>query len=341
LEAHGNGIKRIRKDIRIKRMSEKKKNANVPVRVEDFFLHHGEHFQLKLLAGANGMKRHITEGAVNRMGLVLTGFFKHFADRRVQIIGKSEGAYLKAMPPRVLRRRLRKIFKRKIPCVLFSYGIRPPKVFLEEADRAAVPVFYSSIMTMRLINSVTLCLALDFAPTCSEQGSMVDIQGVGVLIRGESGIGKSECVLGFIERGYSLVSDDVTKLRNLDSRELIGTSAALTRHYMEVRGIGIINVASIFGASGIRHEKRLDLVVTLKEWGTVEDVDRIGLDQQFYEILNIQVPHLTIPVRSGRDLSGLVEVAALDQKLKLMGQHSSVEFNEKLIRKIQSKGVES
>lgn len=322
-------------------MLKNKKNTVAQVRVEDFFRHHGEHFQLKLLAGANGMKRPITEGSVNRMGLVLTGFYKHFADRRVQIVGKSEGAYLKALPPRVLRRRLKEIFQYHIPCVLFSYGIRPTNVFLEEANKAAVPVFYSSVQTMRLINSVTLCLALDFAPNCSEQGSMVDIQGVGVLIRGESGIGKSECVLGLIERGYSLVSDDITRFRNLDNRELIGTSAALTRHYMEVRGIGIINVASIFGASGIRHEKRLDVVVTLQEWDSVENVDRIGLDQQFYEILNIKVPHLTIPVRSGRDLSGLVEVAALDQKLKLMGQHASVEFNEKLIRKIQSKGVES
>jgi HPr kinase/phosphorylase len=163
---------------------------------------------------------------------------------------------------------------------------------------------------------------------------MVDIQGVGVLVRGESGIGKSECVLGLIERGYSLVADDVTKFRCIDGWELMGTSAALTRYYMEVRGIGIINVASIFGASSIRQEKRLDLVVTLKDWHEVENVDRIGLDQEFFEILKVKVPHVTLPVRSGRDLSGLVEVAALDQKLKLIGQNSAVEFNEKLLHRL-------
>lgn len=317
--------------------NKKKKKISVPeIRVEDFYTNHASHFHLKLVAGARGMKRLITEGSVNRMGMALTGFYEHFADQRVQIIGKSEHAYLRAIKDTVLRRRLKEIFSKQVPCAIFAHGLKPSKTFLEEAEICGIPIFCSNMTTMRLINSVTLWLETDFAPTISEQGSMVDIQGVGVLIRGESGIGKSECVLGLIERGYSLVSDDITKFRSVDGCELVGTSAALTRHYMEVRGIGIINVASIFGACSIRHQKRLDLVVTLREWSAVEDIDRIGLDQQFYEILNIKVPHITIPVRSGRDLSGLVEVAALDQKLKLIGQNSSVEFNEKLIRKIQS-----
>lgn len=317
----------------------KKKKVDVPeVRVEDFYRNHAAHFHMKLIAGAAGTRRIISEGAVNRLGLALTGFFKHFADRRVQIVGKSEDSYMRAMPKKVRRARIRQVFERKVPCVIFAYNIKPPSFFIEEAENYAVPVFISSMTTMRLVNSVTLWLETDFAPTCAEQGSMVDIQGVGVLIRGESGIGKSECVLGLVERRYSLVSDDVTRFRSIDGWELMGSSPSLTRHYMEVRGIGIINVASIFGAPSIRHQKRLDLVVTLKEWSKVEDVDRIGLDQQFYEILNVKVPHITIPVRSGRDLSGLVEVAALDQKLKLIGQNSSVEFNEKLIRRLQTRG---
>ncbi|MFH1066400.1 MAG: HPr(Ser) kinase/phosphatase [bacterium] len=306
------------------------------VRVGDFYANHARHFQLKLVAGSEGMKRLITEGSVNRLGLALTGFYEYFADQRVQVVGKSEHAYLQAMPKELRQSRSRDIFEKNIPCVIFAYNIKPPSFFLEEADKRAVPVFCSGMTTIRLINSVTVWLESDFAPSCSEQGSMVDIQGVGVLIRGESGIGKSECVLGLIERGYSLVSDDVTRFRSIDGWELMGTSAALTRHYMEVRGLGIINVASIFGACSIRHQKRLDLVVTLKEWHKLQDVDRIGLDQQFYEILNVKVPHITLPVRSGRDLSGLVEVAALDQKLKLIGQNSSVEFNEKLIKRLQN-----
>jgi HPr kinase/phosphorylase len=179
---------------------------------------------------------------------------------------------------------------------------------------------------------------MDFAPTKSEYGSMVDILGIGALIRGSSGIGKSECVLGLIERGHSLVSDDITRVRALEGRELIGTAPDLTRHHMEVRGLGVINVASIFGIARIRTEKRLDLVVTLKDWQELDEVDRIGLEQEFYEILGILVPHVTIPVRVGRDLARLVEVAALDQKLKSMGQNSAVEFNQRLLNLMQQKG---
>lgn len=308
---------------------------NLPtITVGDFYTNHASHLHMKLLSGAGGMQRRITEGSVNRLGLALTGFYKYFAPRRVQIIGKSENAYLSSLSAETRRARLRDIFKRQIPCIIFSRNIHPHKVILEESEHFEVPVFTSPATTMRLINSVTLWLESDFAPTCTEHGSMVDIQGVGVLVRGESGIGKSECVLGLVERGYSLVADDITKFKCIDGWELMGTSAALTRNYMEVRGIGIINIASIYGASSIRHQKRLDLVITLKEWEKVVNIDRIGLDQQFYEILKVKVPHLTIPVRSGRDLAGLVEVAALDQKLKLLGQNSSVEFNEKLIRKL-------
>jgi HPr kinase/phosphorylase len=166
---------------------------------------------------------------------------------------------------------------------------------------------------------------------------MVDILGIGVLIRGASGIGKSECVLSLVERGHSLVADDVTKIRSLEGRELIGTSSDLSRFHMEVRGLGIINIASIYGVRSIRFEKRLDMVVTLQDWHEVPEIDRIGLEQDFYEILQIKIPHVTIPVRQGRNLANLVEVAALDQKLKGMGQNSAVEFNERLLKAIANR----
>jgi len=207
----------------------------------------------------------------------------------------------------------------------------------EEAEAAGVALFRTPMVTMKFINAATLALEFDFAPTKSEYGSMMDIMGVGTLIRGSSGIGKSECVLGLIERGHSLVSDDMTRFRALEGRELVGTSPDLTRHHMEIRGLGVINVMSIFGIGSVRHEKRLDLIVTLKDWQELEDVDRIGLDQEFYELLDILVPHVTIPVRTGRDLARLVEVAALDQKLKSMGQNSAVEFNQRLLNLMQKK----
>jgi HPr kinase/phosphorylase len=283
------------------------------------------------------MGRLIREGAVNRLGMALTGFIKYFAFRRVQLIGKSEISYFQSLDSETRQARIRGILDKKIPCIVFSRDNRPPAIILKEAQKAKVPVFISPIPTPRLVNLITLCLEEDFAPSTSEHGSMVDIMGVGVLIRGESGVGKSECALGLVERGYSLVADDITRLRLLEGRELMATSAEVTRTFMEVRGIGIINVAAIFGGRAIRTEKRLDLVVTLEEWDKVEEIERTGLDQQFYEILGLKIPHVRIPIRPGRDLAGLVQVAALDQKMKTMGQFSALEFNEKLMSRLKLK----
>jgi HPr kinase/phosphorylase len=307
------------------------------VSVEHFYTQHAARLQLKLVAGQEGMGRLIREGAVNRLGMALTGFIKYFAFRRVQLIGKSEISYFQSLDSKTRQARIQAILDRKIPCIVFSRDNRPPAIILKEAQKAKVPVFISPIPTPRLVNLITLCLEEDFAPTTSEHGSMVDIMGVGVLIRGESGVGKSECALGLVERGYSLVADDITRLRLLEGRELMATSAEVTRTFMEVRGIGIINVAAIFGGRAIRTEKRLDLVVTLEEWEKVEEIERTGLDQQFYEILGLKIPHVKLPIRPGRDLAGLVQVAALDQKMKTMGQFSALEFNEKLMSRLKLK----
>jgi HPr kinase/phosphorylase len=173
-----------------------------------------------------------------------------------------------------------------------------------------------------------------FAPRGTEMGSMVDILGVGVILRGESGIGKSESVLALIERGYSLVADDITKVTLVDGRQVVGTSAEVTRNHMEVRGIGIINVAAMFGVKSIRHEKAVDLVITLKSWNEVQDVDRLGIDQEYVSILGIDVPHITIPVRPGRDLARLIEVAAFQTKLKSSGYNPAKELNDRLISRM-------
>ena len=307
------------------------------VTVEHFYLEHADRLQLKLVTGEQGMDRTIREGAVNRMGMALTGFTKYFANQRVQLIGKSETAYLNSLTPEDRPKRYRAVLERNIPCVVFSRNLKPPAFLVKESKEAKVPLFTSPIVTPRLVNLITLCLEDDFAPSTSEHGSMVDIMGVGVLIRGESGIGKSECALGLVERGYSLVADDITRLRLIEGRELMASSAEVTRTFMEVRGIGIINVASLFGGKAIRTEKRLDLVVTLMEWDKVGEIERTGLDQQFYEILGMKIPHVKIPIRPGRDLAGLVQVAALDQKMKTMGQFSAMEFNEKLLTRLNLK----
>ena len=222
----------------------------------------------------------------------------------------------------------------KVPCVVFSRNLHPNKLLLQAADNARVPIFRCPMVTMKFINLATLALEMMFAPRGTEMGSMVDILGVGVIIRGESGIGKSESVLALIERGYSLVADDITKVTLVDGREVVGTSAEVTRDHMEVRGIGIINVAAMFGVKSIRHEKRVDLVITLKSWNEVADVDRLGLEQEFVKILGIDIPHIALPVRPGRDLARLIEVAAFQVKLKSAGYNPAKELNDRLIARM-------
>src|SRR5256714_7712015 len=307
------------------------------VTVERFYTEHGGGLELNLVAGASGLKRLIREPTVNRPGLVLSGFTRYFAFKRIQVIGNAEAFFLKSLTPEERAKRYRTFFSYRIPCLVFSRNMHPDKEFLKAAEQAETPIFRSPLVTMKFINLATLALEMMFAPRGTEMGSMVDILGVGAIIRGESGIGKSESVLALIERGYSLVSDDVTKVTLVDGREVIGTSAELTRNHMEVRGIGIINVAAMFGVKCIRAEKRVDLVVTLKVWSEVEDVDRLGMEEQFVKILGVDIPHIIIPVRPGRDLARLIEVAALQTKLKRSGYNPAKELNDRLIAQMSRK----
>ena len=317
--------------------SDSEQRMNVPaVTVDGFYKAHAKALQLKLEGSQVGFERRIREPTINRPGLALAGFYEYFAEKRVQVLGAAEQSYIKSLPRRQRQARFRALCEQKIPCLVASRGFHLAPDLLAIAETAEIAVFRTPMITMKFINAATIALELDFSPTVTEFGSMVDILGVGVLIRGASGVGKSECVLGLIERGYSLVADDVTRIKSLEGRELMATAPDLTRYHMEVRGIGIINVVSIFGIGAIRTEKRLDLVVTLKDWHEVEEMDRIGLDRELYEILKIQVPHITIQVRPGRDIARLIEVAAMDQKLKDLGLNSAVEFNNKLLGLMQT-----
>src|ERR1044071_5061438 len=265
------------------------------VTVERFYTEHAGELEMKLVAGAAGLKRVIREPTVNRPGLALAGFTKYFASKRVQVIGSAESTFLKSLGRAEREQRYADLFSYKIPCVVFSRNIHPDRLFLKAAERADAPVFRCPLITMKFINLATLALEGMFAPRGTEMGSMVDILGVGVIVKGESGIGKSECVLALIERGYSLVADDITRVTLIDGREVMGTSSELTRNHMEVRGIGIINVAAMFGVKSIRQEKRVDLVITLKTWNEVPDVDRLGMEQEYVKILGIDLAHITIP----------------------------------------------
>jgi HPr kinase/phosphorylase len=301
------------------------------VTVEQFFKEHGEALEMRLIAGEMKLKRIIREPTVNRPGLALSGFTQYFAYKRVQAMGHAEIYYLRSLSRAERETRYAYLFACKIPCIVISRGLRPDKEFLQAAETAGVPIFQTPMVTMKFINLATLALEMMFAPRGTEMGSMVDILGVGAIIRGESGIGKSEAVLALIERGYSLVADDVIKVMLVDGREVMCTSAELTRNHMEVRGIGIINVAAMFGVKSIRKEKSLDLVISLKQWNDVTDVDRLGMEQEFVKILGVDIPHIIIPVRPGRDLARLIEVAAFQTKLKMSGQNAALELNQRLL----------
>src|SRR5689334_11276933 len=304
------------------------------ITVERFYTDHASGLELHLIAGASGLQRVIREPTVNRPGLVLSGFTRYFAFKRLQVIGNAEAYFLKSISKEERKKRYRTFFSFKLPCVVFSRAMHPDTLFLRAAEEAEVPIFRCPLVTMKFINLATLALELMFAPRGTEMGSMVDILGVGVIIRGESGIGKSESVLALIERGYSLVADDITKVTLVDGREVIGTSSEITRNHMEVRGIGIINVGAMFGVRSIRQDKKVDLVITLKSWNEVEDVDRLGMEQEYVQILGIDIPHITIPVRPGRDLARLIEVAAFQTKLKSSGYNPAKELNDRLISRM-------
>lgn len=309
---------------------------HAPITVQQFFTKHSEVLKMRQLAGESGLQRPIREPTVNRPGLVLAGFKQYFAPRRVQVVGNVETAYLESLDRRTRETRYRELFAHRIPCVVFCRALRPERSLIDAANAAGVPVFASEWITMKFINLATLALDDMFAPSGQVHGCMVDIQGVGVIVQGDSGIGKSEAVLGLVERGYSLVADDVVLLHLREGWELIGTAKSEGRNLMEVRGIGIINVAATFGVGAVRREKRVDVLVELKNWDDDREADRLGLDQVYEELLGIQVPRMTIPVRPGRDLARLIEVAAFQTKLKISGYNAAEEFTKRLAERMQS-----
>lgn len=301
------------------------------ITVEQFFQKHEKELALELVAGAAGLPREIIEPTVNRPGLMLAGFTKYFAYKRVQALGNAEIFFLRSLTVDERIGCYRQLFNFKIPCLVCSRNLKPDEQMIAAANEAKIPIFRTPQLTMNFINQATLTLESMFAPRGSEMGSMVDILGVGVIIKGESGVGKSESVLALIERGYSLVADDIIKVHLEDGKHVIGTAAPLTKDRMEVRGIGIINVAAMFGIKSIRSNKRVDLVISLKPWSDVPDVDRLGMEQQFIQILGVDIPHMIIPIKPGRDIARLIEVAAMHTKLTITGYNPAQELNDRLI----------
>jgi len=302
------------------------------VSVREFFESFKDMLQMELLGGAEGLDNMISEKSLNRPALAVTGYFKEFAFKRLQLFGAGEMAYLTDQSADVREKLLDDVFSKQIPAVVISRGLEVDELLLRIADRHRVPLIRTQLKSKDFSAEATVLLEEKFAPRTNIHATLVDIKGVGVLMRGASGVGKSECALALIERGHSLVADDYVIVTLIGDRELQGTAKDLNRGYMECRGIGIINVASIFGVRSVRREKRVDLVVTFVLWQPGMDEERSGLEVETFEILGRKVPHMTIPVRPGRDMARLVEVAASVQALRGMGHDSAKEFSDRLIQ---------
>ena len=296
----------------------------------DFFKSHKDGLNLTLLGREIGFERPISEPAMNRPGLALAGFFSYFAPKRVQVLGNSEMSYLKKLPDALRADRFRRMCDRDIPCIVVARGTILGDDLLQVANDHGIPVFGTSMVTMNFLNAATIRLEHDFAPSVTVHGCMVDMRGVGVLLIGKSGSGKSETAIGLIERGASLVADDVVSIKYVGG-ELVATSPILSRGFMEIRGIGIINVAYLYGWTAIRPDKRLDLVVLLKPSTDLNEVDRSGMQQDTYEILGQNVVQVEVPVGPGRDTARMVTIAALDLQLRRLGYNMADEFNDRLI----------
>lgn len=274
--------------------------------------------------------REVYQSDLNRPALQLTGFFDYFDSERVQIIGKVEDAYLEGLPIEQKRDVFDRLFSCKIPCLILSRSLEPCTDMREIADKYDIPIFRTHMATSYFQSELTRYLKIELAPSISIHGVLVDVYGEGVLIRGESGIGKSEAALELIKRGHRLVADDVVEIKKVSDSTLLGTAPDIIRHFIEVRGIGIVDCKTLFGVESVKERQSIDLVINLTEWDKNQEYDRLGLHQEHTEILGNSVVSHTIPIRPGRNLAIIVESAAINHRQKNMGYNAAVELNNRV-----------
>ena len=285
---------------------------------------------IDLLAGSSGLNRRITNPYIQKTGLALAGYHEYLQPGRVLIYGESEVRYLERLDQEKRREALARSFATAVPCVLVTGGIDVPPDLIAEAERAGVPLLITAIGTATAIGKLTALLEDRLAAREVIHGVLLDILGLGVLISGESGIGKSECALDLVVRGHRLVADDTVEIRRRAASIVIGSCPELTRHHMEVRGLGLINIRDLFGIASTRTSKRVELVVQLERWDPHREYDRLGLDDAFFELLGLRIPLIRMPVAPGRNLAILVEVAARNQLLRTRGINAARELAAKL-----------
>jgi HPr kinase/phosphorylase len=287
--------------------------------------------RVRMITGEPTLKREITNYDINRPGLALAGDYDYFDYDRIQVFGRGEHHYLRKLLEKNALDSVKSFFSYSVACCIFSNGNEPPPLFIDMAEKAVVPILVSTLPTNLLTARLSKILEDAFAPKTSVHGVLVEVFGVGILIIGKSGVGKSETALELIERGHRLVADDVVEIRSVSNTFLIGSGAKLIRHHMEIRGLGIININQLFGVGAIRDTKQVQLVVSLEEWDAQKEYDRLGLEESVYAILGVDIPLLTIPVRPGRNIPILIETAAMNFRLHKLGFNTAKELDKQLM----------
>ena len=291
-----------------------------------------EDLELEVLAGYQGIGRPVFTSDINRPGLAISGYLEYFANDRVQILGNTEIHFMERLSSAELSRRLRDMFSFEIPAFVLSRNLEPQNLFLDMCNRRGVPVLRSSLSTDQVISRIILFLAEEFSPETVVHGSAVDCYGVGCLIVGPAGIGKSETALELVERGHRLVVDDVVAIKRHREDMLYAETNPVIEHHMEIRGVGFIDVKAVFGVGRVRNSKRVSLVIELEEWRKDSKYDRTGLEEEYVNILGVNIPYLCIPVRPGRNLAIILEVAALNHRLKELGVNPAEQLNERILK---------
>ncbi|MGF0033339.1 HPr(Ser) kinase/phosphatase [Bariatricus sp. SGI.154] len=279
----------------------------------------------------------ITIPDINRPALQLAGYFEHFDSSRVQLIGYVEYTFLEKMDEEHRKEIYAQFLSYQIPCVVFSRSLQPEPMFLEMAEKENVPVYSTDKKTSEFTAEIIRWLNVELAPCISIHGVLVEVYGVGVLIMGESGIGKSEAALELIKRGHRLVSDDVVEIRKVSDETLVGTAPDITRHFIELRGIGIVDVKTLFGVQSVRETQNIDLVITLEDWDKEKKYDRLGLEEEYTEFLGNKVVCHQLPIRPGRNLAIIVETAAINHRQKKMGYNAAQELYKRVQQNLTRK----
>ncbi|HET7039526.1 MAG TPA: HPr(Ser) kinase/phosphatase [Gemmatimonadales bacterium] len=294
----------------------------------------GRSLQLDALTGELGLDRPITVPEISSPGLVLAGFRTRFAAKRLHVLGETEITYLRSLPAAGRKRAVEGFVAYEMPAIFVTKGQAVPRELLQSARARSVPLFRSGLKTAEFYARITPFLQEAFAPRTTVHGSLADVYGVGLLFVGRSGIGKSECVLDLVERGHRLVADDVVHVSRRGADVLIGQGSELSHHFMEIRGVGLVDVKALFGIRAVRQQKRIEVVVELTAWDSTKEVDRTGLDRGSAEILGVELPKVTVPLNPGKNITVISEVVAMSHLLRYGGYDPAHTFNERLLKRL-------